>query len=243
MLDKLKAPTPMRIEFSTDEFKVALATSVVVFGFDGENLKILVANKIGQPFEGDSIIPSSIVRIEEDPAYVAKELLTRITGRNDGMLEKLNGFAEPFRNPVGRVVNIAYYCTIRLDETSENNLRKEGYLWVNAHEVPRLAYDYNKILEYAKERLKRRVKGRPIGFNLLPAEFTLNNIQKLYECALGKEFDKRNFRRKLLKSQLLIETERFVRSSERAKRPSRLYMLNEKEYRTLSLKGYDFIYQ
>jgi 8-oxo-dGTP diphosphatase len=114
---------------------------------------------------------------------------------------------------------------------------------VNAHEVPRLAYDHNKILEYAKERLKRRVKGRPIGFNLLPAEFTLNNIQKLYECALGKEFDKRNFRRKLLKSQLLIETERFVRSSERAKRPSRLYMFNEKEYRTLSLKGYDFIYQ
>jgi len=233
----------MRVEFSPDEFKVALATSVVVFGFDGENLKTLVAKKMGHPFEGAWIIPSCVVRATEDPAFVANELLTRITGRNDWMLEKLNGFAEPYRNPVGRVINIAYYCTIRLDEALEHNLKKEGYTWVPSNAIPRLAYDHNEIMEYAKERLKRRVKRRPIGFSLLPAEFTLNNIQRLYECALGKTFDKRNFRRKLLKSQLLLETDQFIRSSERAKRPSRLYKFNEKKYRTLTLKGYDFVYQ
>jgi 8-oxo-dGTP diphosphatase len=233
----------MRIEFSPDEFKVALATSVVVFGFDGENLKTLVAKKVGSPFEGAWIIPSSVVRAEEDPAFVAKELLSRITGKDNWLLEKLNGFAEPYRNPVGRVINIAYYCTIRLDDALENNLKKEGYSWVSVSDIPRMAYDHNEIMEYAKERLKRRVKRRPIGFSLLPAEFTLNNIQRLYECALGKAFDKRNFRRKLLKSQLLLETENFIRSSERAKRPSRLYRFNEKKYRTLTLKGYDFVYQ
>ena len=233
----------MRVEFSHDEFKVALATSVVVFGFDGENLKTLVAQKKGQPYEGAWIIPSCVGKADENPEHVAKELLVRATGQQEWLLEKLNVFADPYRNPVGRVVNIAYYCTVRLDDALANNLQREGYSWVLASDVPTLAYDHNEIMEYARERFKRRVKRRPIGFSLLPAEFTLNNIQRLYECALGKRFDKRNFRRKLLKSQLLIETDNFIRSSERAKRPSRLYKFNEKKYRTLSLKGYDFVYQ
>jgi 8-oxo-dGTP diphosphatase len=233
----------MRMDFSPDEFKVALATSIVVFGFDGENLKTLVVRKKGQPFEDAWILPSTVVRVDENPELVARDLLARTTGQMEWNLEKLNVFADPYRNPVGRVVNIAYYCTVRLSESLENNLQREGYVWVPAMETPTFAYDHQEILEYAKERLKRRVKRRPIGFSLLSNEFTLNQIQRLYECALGRQFDKRNFRRKLLKSQLLIETDHFIRSSERAKRPSRLYRFDEKKYRTLSLRGYDFVYQ
>ena len=233
----------MRVDFSPDQFKVAIATSVIVFGFDGENLKILLSKKVGTPFEGAWIIPSSVVNTDDETSSVAKELLTRITGRNDWLLEKLNGFADLYRNPVGRVINIAYYCTVRLDPNLEDNLVREKYTWVNVNDIPPLAFDHNEIVTYAKERLKRRVKRRPIGFSLLPKEFTMYSIQRLYECALTKSFDKRNFRRKLLKSQLLIDTGNMVRSSIRAKRPSRLYMFDEKKYRTLSLKGYDFVYQ
>ena len=233
----------MRVDFSPDQFKVAIATSVIVFGFDGENLKILLSKKVGTPFEGAWIIPSSVVNTDDETSSVANELLTRITGRNDWLLEKLNGFADLYRNPVGRVINIAYYCTVRLDPNLEDNLVREKYTWVNVNDIPPLAFDHNEIVTYAKERLKRRVKRRPIGFSLLPKEFTMYNIQRLYECALTKSFDKRNFRRKLLKSQLLIDTGNMVRSSIRAKRPSRLYMFDEKKYRTLSLKGYDFVYQ
>ena len=233
----------MRVDFSPDQFKVAIATSVIVFGFDGENLKIFLSKKVGTPFEGAWIIPSSVVNTDDETSSVANELLTRITGRNDWLLEKLNGFADLYRNPVGRVINIAYYCTVRLDPNLEDNLVREKYTWVNVNDIPPLAFDHNEIVTYAKERLKRRVKRRPIGFSLLPKEFTMYNIQRLYECALTKSFDKRNFRRKLLKSQLLIDTGNMVRSSIRAKRPSRLYMFDEKKYRTLSLKGYDFVYQ
>jgi 8-oxo-dGTP diphosphatase len=105
-----------------------------------------------------------------------------------------------------------------------------------------MAYDHDEVMAYARERFKRRVKRRPVGFTLLPREFTLNEIQRLYECALGRKFDKRNFRRKVLKSQLLIETGNTVRSSAKAKRPSRLYMFDEKKYQTLTLKGYDIVY-
>jgi 8-oxo-dGTP diphosphatase len=233
----------MRIEFNANDFSAAIVTSVVLYGFDGENLKILIAEKAGPPFSGAFVLPSSIVRAKEDPLLVAKELLRRITGHDHWPIEKLNGFADPYRNPEGRVVNMAYYGTLRLDENLEKNLKRSEYRWVLCGEVPALAYDHNKIVSYSQERLKRRVKRRPIGFSLLPKEFTLNEIQRLYECALGRELDKRNFRRKLLRSELLIDTEKTKRSSPKAARPSRLYRFDEKKYRNLSLRGYDFVYQ
>ena len=233
----------IRVDFLPDQFKVAMATSVIVFGFDGENLKVLLGKKSGNPFEGAWIVPSSVVNVDEDTTDVARRLLKKITGTDSWHLEKLNGFADLYRNPQGRVINMAYYCTVRLDSSLEDRLKKEKYSWYNLNEIPSLAFDHNEILEYARERLKRRVKRRPIGFSLLPKEFTMHNIQRLYECALSKNFDKRNFRRKVLKSNLLIEMDKKTRSSIRAKRPSKLYKFDEKKYRTLSLKGYDFVYQ
>lgn len=233
----------MRIEFTEDDFQVALATSVVLYGFDGDHLKLLIATKNNEPFKGANVLPSVKVRPQEDALMVARELMRRITGRDDWPIEILNAFADPYRNPAGRVVNIAYYGTLRLDKNLSTNLKRSEYRWVNVEEIPPLAYDHNEVVDYSRERLKRRVKRRPIGFSLLPREFTLNQIQALYEAALGKSLDKRNFRRKLLKSQLLIETGKTVRSSPRAKRPSALFRFDEKKYRTLSLKGYDFVYQ
>lgn len=233
----------MRVEFREEDFKVALATSVVLYGFDGEDLKLLIATKSNEPFAGANVLPSVKVRPDEDTFIVAKELMRRITGRDDWPVEILNAFSDPYRNPSGRVVNIAYYGTLRLDDNVHYNLQRSEYRWVKVNDLPPLAYDHADIVEYSRERLKRRVKRRPIGFSLLPQEFTLNQIQSLYEQALGKSLDKRNFRRKLLKSELLLETGKSVRSSPRAKRPSALFKFDEKKYRTLSLKGYDFVYQ
>lgn len=233
----------MHIEFSPDDFQVALSTSVVLYGFDGEDLKLLIGTKTNEPYKGADVLPSVVVKPKEDPILVARELMRSITGFDDWLIERLNVFADPYRNPVGRVVNIAYYGTLRLSEDLENDLHHSEYRWVKADHIPPLAYDHNDIVDYSKERLKRRVKRRPIGFSLLPREFTLNQIQRLYECALGRELDKRNFRRKLLKSELLIDTGKTIRSSPRAKRPSGLFRFDEKKYRTLSLEGYDFVYQ
>ena len=232
----------LRIDFNPSDFNVALATSIVVFGFDNDHLVTLLASKVGEPYEGASILPSAVIMPTEAPESVAKNLLRELTGRDDWPLEQLNSFANPYRNPSGRVVNIAYYCLVRLSEELKSNLIDRGYSWVSVPDVPSLAYDHDEVLIYARERFKRRVKRRPVGFTLLPREFTLNEIQRLYECALGKKFDKRNFRRKVLKSQLFIETGNSVRSSTKAKRPSRLYMFDEKKYQTLTLKGYDIVY-
>jgi 8-oxo-dGTP diphosphatase len=166
-----------------------------------------------------------------------------VTGKDDWTLEKLNGYGEPYRNPTGRVVNIAWYCTVRLDEDLELRLKSAEYMWVGINQIPALAYDHNTILDYARERLKRRVKRRPIGFSMLPIEFTMGQIQRLYESALQKPLDKRNFQRKLLKSELLIELDKTVKTSAAARRPAKLFKFNEKKYRNMSLVGYDFVYQ
>jgi 8-oxo-dGTP diphosphatase len=108
-------------------------------------------------------------------------------------------------------------------------------------EVPQMVYDHNEIFDFARERLKRRVKRRPIGFRLLPREFTLGQIHSLYEQILEKRLDKRNFRKKLFSSQLLVELDKQVRV-EGSKKPATLLCFDAKRYEKLTLKGYDFTF-
>ena len=97
----------MRVEFTPDDFRVALATTVVVFGFDGANLQVLIAQKVGMPYEGATILPSTVVHPNEDVEATARGLVERVTGKQDWPLEQLNAHAEVYRNRVGRVENDA----------------------------------------------------------------------------------------------------------------------------------------
>jgi len=225
------------LESKPEYFKIALSTSIAVFGFYQDQLVVLLGNKPHNPFLGAPTLPTSWVEHDKDVTHVAKNVLTEAFGENDLYIEQLNAFAKLYRKPEGRVVNIAHYSL-----ASERMVSKPllgDYRWVPINEVPTLVYDHNEILEFARERLKRRVKHRPIGFHLLPQEFTFKNIHALYEQSLGKSLDKRNFRKKLLKSKLLVELDKSV-TEDGSKKPSMLYSFNEAKYEKLTLKGYDF---
>ncbi len=226
-------------EYKEEYFQVALSTSVVVFGFDGENLLTLIGTKPHEPFLGAPTLPTSWIMPDEDVEDVARKVLTESLGEKEFYVEQLTAFAKLYRKPEGRVVNIAQYCLVNHDYL--RNAPEEGYSWVPVADVPALVYDHNEIFDYAKERLKRRVKRRPIGFRLLPPEFTFNEIHNLYMQALGKELDKRNFRKKFLKSELLIDLEKTIKI-EGSKKPAGLYTFNAKRYEKLTLKGYDFVF-
>ncbi len=232
----------MKVDIQNEDFHAALATSVVIFGFDGTHLNVLLATKENPPFQNATILPSRVVKPGNGVEETARRLLSSVTGHDTWYLEQLNAFAGLYRNPGGRVVNIAFYGLVRLSEQLKNNLRKEGYFWVDKNEAPPLAYDHDEILAFAQERLKRRVKRRPIGFNLLPKEFTLKELQTLYEHALGKSFDKRNFRRKILKAELLMECDKKTSPDSVNKKPAQLYMFNEEKYEKMTLKGYPFVF-
>lgn len=221
------------------KFDAALGTSVVVFAFDGENLISLVGAKSEEPYRGAPMLPTNWVKANESVEDVAKRMMKRILGMDQIYLEQLNAFARVYRNPMGRVVNIAYYALLNWDEVKNIKLQ-EGYRWVRNGEEPEMIFDHNEIYEMATERLKRRVKRRPIGFVLLPQRFTFNNIHGLYQACLGKELDKRNFRKKFMRSELLIDTEETIFEAPGNKKPSRLYEFNQQKYEKLTLKGYDF---
>ncbi len=226
-------------EYNPDYFNVALSTSVVAFGFDGEKLLTLIGSKPHEPFLGAPTLPTSWVKPEEDVEEIARGIMINALGQHEYYLEQLTAFAKLYRKPEGRVVNIAHYCLVHHELVLKTPA--PGYQWVPLHEVPQMVYDHNEIFVYATERLKRRVKRRPIGFRLLPKEFTFSQIHSLYEQALGRQLDKRNFRKKFLKSELLLVLEKTVKS-EGSKKPSSLYTFNEKRYEKMTLKGYDFVF-
>lgn len=221
------------------KFDAALGTSVVVFAFDGEKLMSLVGAKSEEPYREAPMLPTNWVKANESVEDVAKRMMTRVLGIDQIYLEQLNAFARVYRNPMGRVVNIAYYALLNWDEVKGIKLQ-EGYRWVQNGQEPEMIFDHNEIYDMARERLKRRVKRRPIGFVLLPKRFTFNNIHSLYQACLGKELDKRNFRKKFMRSELLIDTEETIFEAPGNKKPSRLYEFNQQKYEKLTLKGYDF---
>lgn len=220
------------------KFDVALGTSLVVIAFDGQKLVTLVGKKTEEPYRGAPMLPSNWVDASESVEDVAKRLAVKILGMDKVYLEQLNAFAKVYRNPMGRVVNIAHYALVNWDLVKD--IKVEGYQWLNLNDAPEMIFDHNEILEMAYERLKRRVKHRPIGFVILPKRFTFNMIHALYEECLGKKLDKRNFRKKFMRSQLLLEVGESIFEAPGNKKPSRLFEFDQKEYDKLTLKGYDF---
>ncbi|MDR1876363.1 MAG: NUDIX hydrolase [Flavobacteriaceae bacterium] len=221
-------------------FNVAISVSLVLFGFDGEKLRILLRKKKREPFPGAWLLPSMYIKSDEGIDSKVGKLVFVHTQKEHIFVEQLKAFAKVFRNPLGRVVNIAYYATVKLDDKLWEHSKDRGEEWIEYSKIPDLAFDHNEIIDYAKERLKRRVKRRPIGFYLLPEHFTISQLQKLYETALNREMDKRNFRKKIFNSQLIVETDLTDNSASR--KSAKLYKFDEEKYEKLSSKGYDFLF-
>lgn len=223
-----------------DYFDVALSTSLVLFAFDFEKLQVLLRKNDDAPFKGAWTLPSRYIRPEEGFEQNVRMVLQESIFSDDAYLEQLNAFGKVYRNPLGRVVNVGYYGLIKLNEGDVEKMRENGMEWFPYEDIPDLGFDHNEIIDFAKQRLKRRVKRRPVGFNLLPKEFTLTQLQTLYEAALDKSFDKRNFRKKIFNSKLVIDLDKTIETSNG--KVSKLYRFDEDKYEKMSHKGYDFLF-
>ena len=142
-----------------DFFDVALSTSVVVFGFENDQLKLLLCHKQTEPFKGAPALPTNWVKPNEEVDLVAADVLADAIGPNTASIEQLNAFSKLYRKPEGRVVNIAQITLIEPEY-----LQKEmasHYTWMPVCSVPTLIYDHDEIFAFARERLKRRIRRRP----------------------------------------------------------------------------------
>jgi 8-oxo-dGTP diphosphatase len=219
--------------------RASLTVDCVIFGLDEENLKILLIERDLEPFKGKWALPGGFVRVDETLDEAARRELREETGVDSLYLEQLYTFGELERDPRERVVTVAYYALVNLsDHRIKATTDARNAAWFALSDIPKLAFDHDMIFGVALKRLKAKLRYQPIGFELLPRKFTLSRLQRLYETVLERPLDKRNFRKKILSMDLLIELDEIEQDV--AHRAARLYSFDEKKYQRLAKKGFNF---
>jgi 8-oxo-dGTP diphosphatase len=217
----------------------AVTVDCAVFGLDEGALKVLLIQRLEPPFQHGWALPGGFVREDESLEDAARRELEEETGISRVFLEQLYTFGDPGRDPRGRVITVAYYALAKLsDHTVRAATDAENVGWFEVRDLPTLAFDHDRIIEVAHERLRGKVRYAPLGFELLPPRFTLTELQRLYETILETELDKRNFRKKILGMDLLIETDEVQKDV--AHRAARLYRFDKRKYRALEKQGWTF---
>ncbi len=226
-------------KYQYDHPRAGIAVDCVIFGFYNDSLKLLLIDRSKNIIETYMALPGGFLRENETAENCAKRILIEKTGLKNIFTEQLYTFTEINRDPRERIVSIAYFALIdrkQYESVTEQDSIKAN--WVELTKVPRLAFDHNKIVKMAAERLKGKVRYQPIGFELLEEKFTLSQLQKLYEAILGIPIDKRNFRKKLLKMNLLDALD--DKQKNVAHKAARFYRFNEKSYKQLTKTGFNF---
>lgn len=219
------------------EYKAAISVDCVIFGYDKENLKVLLLKSDMPPFVGLYSLLGDLLRPTENCDESAIRVLEKHTGLTDLFMEQVKAFSEVGRHPLGRVITIAYYSLVKLDDhlmqIAENHPQLK---WEKVDAINTLAFDHTIILKECLTQLRYGLREKPIGFKLLPAKFSLKQLQNLYEKVLDIELDKRNFRRKLKSIDLLVDVNES--QSDVSHRPAKLYMFDQKKYEAKRKKGF-----
>ena len=213
----------------------AVTADCVIFGFDGVGIKVLLIQRGGEPYKDKWAFPGGFMNIDETIEECAKRELEEETGLKTTSVEQFHTFSDVNRDPRERVITVAHYALVRLEEVKGGDDARSAQ-WFAMNEIPSLAFDHDRILRMALNRLKERICFEPIGFELLPEIFTMSALQNLYESILEMKFDHRNFYNKMLKLGILSEAE--ARPKDASRRTPTKYRFNAKKYAELKQKGF-----
>ncbi|MEY2923972.1 MAG: hypothetical protein RLZZ337_512 [Bacteroidota bacterium] len=223
----------------SDYFQFGLSVDCVVFGYHDGELRVLLIERGAEPFEGYWALPGDLVGLDVNLFDSANKVLYDLTSLDDVFLEQFQAFGAVNRHPAGRVATVGYYALV---ETEKHNPIASAWAkrtkWFPVDDLPKLAFDHKEILEMGIVTLKRRVRYRPVGFELLPEKFTLADLQQLYEAILGYQFDKPNFRKKIQSMDLLIPLDEIQKNV--SHRPAKLFKFDENRYEALKKEGFVF---
>lgn len=201
--------------------RLLVTVDVVIFALREGGLQVLLVRRRRPPCEGMWAIPGGTIGKREALQAAALRTLEEETGLADVFLEQLYTFGDPGRDARGRVITVSYFAVVPATEAEIRAAEDaERVRWWPVYELPPLAFDHGEILSYALTRLQYKLEYTAVGFELLPEEFTLSELQNAYEIVLGEDLDKRNFRRKILGAGV-IEPSGSYRSGEG--RPAQLY--------------------
>ncbi len=190
----------------TDYPQPSVTVDILIFTIRNNQLNVLLIKRKISPFKGAWAIPGGFVRIDESLEDAAIRELKEETGVEADYLEQLYTFGDVKRDPRGRVITVTYFALINSEKLKlKSSTDASEAKWFPIDKIPKLAFDHEKILKYALQRLRWKFEYTLVGFSLLPKKFTLSQLQKIYEIVFNKKFDKRNFRKKILSLGILKE--------------------------------------
>ncbi|MFI1770657.1 NUDIX hydrolase [Thalassobellus citreus] len=218
---------------------IKLSVDAVVFGYEEGKISVLLIKRKYEPFKDKWAIPGGFVLNDESLEEAVQRELQEETGVKINYLEQLYTFGNPYRDPRGRVVSIAYFGLIRPNTFKIFASTDAAEVqWFNIDELQELSFDHQEILEIAIKRLQGKITYEPIGFELLDKKFPFSDLEKLYTTLLGREIDRRNFRKKIIGLNVLDELDEKV--SKGSGRPANLFQFNQKRYFQLKKEGIIF---
>lgn len=221
--------------------RLAVALDSIIFGFDEEGLKLLLINRAFEPEKGKWSLMGGLLRNDESLDEAAQRVLHQLTGLRNIYLEQLLAFGEVDRDPVERIVSVAYFALINIRQHDKELERKFGAQWFPVSQIPELIFDHDRMVQEARERLRYRASHQPIGFELLPEKFTMPELQRLYEAIYDTTMDKRNFQRRILTMDILERLEEKQRGT--SKKGAYYYRFNQEKYEATVKEGLRLVFK
>lgn len=212
-----------------DAIRILVAIDCIIFGFDGETIKLLVIKRNFEPEKGRWSLMGGFLNKEEDLEAGAERILYDLTGLKNIYVEQIMTAGKVDRDPVERTISVVFFALINIHDHDQEAVKAHYAQWLPLDRKPSLIFDHDEMVQKALEYLRYKAALHPLGFELMPETFTIPQLQKLYEGIYGMKLDRRNFSRKILSTQLLIDTGE--KDSHSATKKATLYKLNKDRYK------------
>lgn len=210
-------------------FSAGLSITIVVFSYHDGKLKILIQKKTEDPIQGELGLPGHLMLVDENTDIALEKLLLSTIGFSDFYKKQLLAFSEVDRHPLGRVISFAHYGLVPWERCAV--MEDKNFFWMDLSEVPKLCYDHDEILKSVMKRFRKGLQRHPNVFELLPKEFIISDIIKIYEQVFSSKSDISNFRKKLRKSDLILPTGKFFDKENLTGRRPELYWFDKANYK------------
>ena len=215
-------------QFYNEYSKVLVSVDCIIFGFDGNNLQVLIGKRQMDPGRGEWSLYGGFVGLNESLETAANRVILELTGMKGLYIRQVGAFGKVDRDPGQRVISVAYCALINVVDYDDRLRVEHGLEWVSLKDLPQLYSDHNTMINDAISQIRRRINHEPLSFKLLPDLFTLTQLQHVFEAVMGEEIDKRNFRKRVKDIDFIEKTELIDKVT--SKRGAALYRFNKKAY-------------
>jgi ADP-ribose pyrophosphatase YjhB (NUDIX family) len=208
---------------------VLIAVDCIIFGFDGNDLKVLLIKRGFEPEKNKWSLMGGFLNAQENLDEAASRILLQLTGLKGVYLEQLKTFSKINRDPEERTISVAYFALVDINKYQQQLSEEYHAEWFLLNNRPQLIFDHEEMVDLAQKQLRYKATQRPILFELLPEKFTLSQVQHLYEGVYNTVFDQGNFARKLLSTRLILKQNTKDKSS--SKKGAFHYKIDKRKYK------------